>query len=138
MKSAKIVGVVFVIFGVLFAILGAAEGIVQLIEKDDCKYATAYIVKIDEKKTGDSEFPIEYTTYVELDANGNQVIAKLNTYNSSFYIGKEIEVYYFENDLQTVYENGSEVLFIITALSGTAFAVIGSLLIIKGKRSIQE
>ena len=138
MKSTKIVGVVFVIFGILFAILGAAEGIVRLMEKDDCKYATAHIVKIDEKKTGDSEFPIKYTTYVELYANGNQVIAKLNTYNSSFYIGKEIEVYYFENDLQTVYENGSEVLFIITALSGIAFAVIGSLLIIKGKRSIQE
>ena len=107
-------------------------------EKDDCKYATAYIVKIDEKKTGDPEFPIEHTTYVEFDINGNRITTKLNTYNSSFYIGKEIEVYYFENDLQTVYENGSEALFIVYALGGVVFAAIGLLLIIKNKRSMQE
>ena len=138
MKSAKIVGIIFVVFGILFAIVGTVAGIVRLIEKDDCKYATAHIIKIDEKKTGDPEFPIDHTTYVELDANGNRITAKLNTYNSSFYIGKEVEVYYFENDVQTVYENGSEVFFIIYALGGVVFATIGSLLIIKSKRSIQE
>ena len=138
MKSAKIVGIVFAVCGILFAIIGTVSGIVRLMEKDDCKYATAYIVKIDEKKTGDPEFPIEYTTYVEFDINGNRITTKLNTYNSSFYIGKEIEVYYFENDLQTVYENGSEALFIVYALGGVVFAAIGLLLIIKNKRSMQE
>ncbi|MBQ4121410.1 MAG: hypothetical protein IJD35_05280 [Clostridia bacterium] len=138
MKATKIVGIIFVVFGILFAILGTVAGIVRLIEKDDCKYATAQIIKIDEKKTGDPEFPIEHTTYVALDINGNQITAKLNTYNSSFYIGKEIDVYYFEYDLQTVYENGSEVFFLIYALGGIVFAAIGSLLIIKSKRSIQE
>ena len=133
MKSAKIVGIVFAVCGILFAIIGTVSGIVRLMEKDDCKYATAYIVKIDEKKTGDPEFPIEHTTYVEFDINGNRITTKLNTYNSSFYIGKEIEVYYFENDLQTVYENGSEALFIVYALGGVVFAAIGLLLIIKNK-----
>ena len=138
MKSAKIVGIVFVVFGILFAIIGTIAGIVHLMEKDDCKYATAYIVKIDEKKTGNPEFPIEYTTYVEFDINGKRITTKLNTYNSSFYIGKEIEVYYFENDLQTVYKNGSEAFFIIYPLVGVVFAAIGLLLIIKNKRSMQE
>jgi hypothetical protein len=137
-KSAKIVGIVFVVFGILFAIIGTIAGIVHLMEKDDCKYATAYIVKIDEKKTGNPEFPIEYTTYVEFDINGKRITTKLNTYNSSFYIGKEIEVYYFENDLQTVYKNGSEAFFIIYPLVGVVFAAIGLLLIIKNKRSMQE
>ena len=73
MKSAKIVGIVFAVCGILFAIIGTVSGIVRLMEKDDCKYATAYIVKIDEKKTGDPEFPIEHTTYVEFDINGIQV-----------------------------------------------------------------
>lgn len=50
MKSAKIVGIIFAVCGILFAILGTVAGIVHLMEKDDCKYATAYIVKIDEKK----------------------------------------------------------------------------------------
>ena len=138
MKSAKIIGIVFIVFGVLFAISGTVAGIVHLIEKDDCKYATAYIVKIDEKKTGDPEFPVEYTTHVEFDINGNRITANLNTYKSSFYIGKEIDVYYLENDLQTVYENGSEAFFIIFVLGGVVMAAIGSLLLIKGKRSIQE
>ena len=138
MKLAKIVGIAFVVCGILFAIIGTVAGIVHLIEKNDCEYATAYIVKIDEKKTGDPEFPIEHTTYVEFDINENRITAELNTYNSSFYIGKEIEVYYFENDLQTVYENGSEALFIIHTLGGVLFAAIGFLLIIKNKGSIQE
>ena len=138
MKSVKIVGIIFVVFGILFAIIGTVAGIIRLMEKDDSKYTTAYFVKIDEKKTVDPEFPIEHTTYVEFDINGNRIKTKLNTYNSSFYIGKEVEVYYFENDLQTVYENGSEALFIINALSGVVFAAIGLLLIIKNKHSMQE
>ena len=52
MKAAKIVGIIFVVFGTLFAILGTVAGIVRLIEKDDCKYATAQIIKIDEKDRG--------------------------------------------------------------------------------------
>ena len=46
MKSAKIVGIVFAVCGILFAIIGTVSGIVRLMEKDDCKYAAAYIVKI--------------------------------------------------------------------------------------------
>ena len=128
MKSAKIVGIIFAVCGILFAIIGTVSGIVHLMEKDDCKYATAYIVKIDEKKTGDPEFPVEYTTHVEFDINGNRITAKLNTYKSSFYIGKEIDVYYLENDLQTVYEVGSDANFIIFALVGVLFAILGAIL----------
>ena len=138
MKVAKVVGIFFLVFGLLFAILGSIKYIVAFKATDERIYATAHIVRIDEQKTGAPEFPIEHTTYVEFDINGNRIITKLNTYNSSFYIGKEIEVYYFENDLQTVYKNGIEALFIIYALGGVVFAAIGLLLIIKNKRSMQE
>ena len=91
MKSAKIVGIVFVVCGILFAIIGTVAGTVHLMEKDDCKYATAYIVKIDEKKTGDPEFPIEHTTYVEFDINGNQM-------NGFIPSSEEVDMYYVAYD----------------------------------------
>ena len=63
MKAAKIVGIIFLIIGLLFAFLGSIKYITSSIATDERIYATAHIVKIDERKTGDPEFPIEYTTF---------------------------------------------------------------------------
>lgn len=128
MKAAKIVGIVFLITGLLFAILGAIKYIVSSMATDERIYAAAHIVRIDERKTGDPEFPITYTTFVEFDVDGKNVTANLNTHNSSFKIGKQVDVYYFENDLQTVYEVGSDANFIIFALVGVLFAILGAIL----------
>ena len=135
MKSAKFVGIVFVVCGILFAIIGTVAGIVHLMEKDDCKYATAYIVKIDEKKTGDPEFPIEHTAFVEFETGSKKITAKLNTYNSSFTVGKQIDIYYFENDLQMVYEVESNAFYIIFASVGVLFAILGAILIFRKKHT---
>ena len=128
MKGAKIVGIVFLITGLLFAILGTIKYIASFMATDERIYATAYIIKIDERKTGDPEFPIEYTTFVEFEADGKNITANLNTHNSGFKIGKQVDVYYFENDLQTVYEVGSNANYIIFASVGLLFAILGATL----------
>ena len=108
MKAVKVVGIVFLMTGLIFAIIGSIKYIVEFNATDERIYATAHIVRIDERETGDPEFPTEYTTFVEFETDSKKITAKLNTYNSSFTVGKQIDVYYFENDLQTVYEVGSD------------------------------
>ena len=128
MKAAKIVGIVFLITGLLFAILGLIKYIASSMATDERIYATAHIVRIDERKTGDPEFPIEHTTFVEFETDGKKITAKLNTYNSSFKMGKQIDIYYFENDLQTVYEVGSDAFYIMFEVAGLLFAILGAIL----------
>ena len=133
MKVAKVVGIFFLVFGLLFAILGSIKYIVAFKATDERIYATAHIVRIDERETGDPEFPIEYTTFVEFETDSKKITATLNTYNSSFTVGKQIDVYYFENDLQTVYEVGSNAFYIIFALIGVLFAILGAILTFRKK-----
>ena len=128
MKAVKVVGIVFLMTGLMFAIIGSIKYVVEFNATDERVYATAHIVRIDEQKTGDPEFPTEYTTFVEFETDSKKITAKLNTYNSSFTVGKQIDVYYFENDLQTVYEVGSNAFYIIFALSGVLFAILGAIL----------
>ena len=128
MKGAKIVGIIFLMIGLLFAILGSIKYITSSIVTDERIYATAHVVKIDERKTGDPEFPIEYTTFVEFEVDGKNITANLNTHNSSFKIGKQVDVYYFKNDLQTVYEVGSNTNYFIFASVGLLFAILGAIL----------
>ena len=128
MKGAKIVGIVFIITGLLFAILGSINYIASSMATDERIYVTAHIVRIDERKTGDPEFPIEHTTIVEFEVDGKTITANLNTYRSSFKIGKQIDIYYLNTDLQTVYEVGSDVFYIIVASIGLLFAILGATL----------
>ena len=72
MKAAKVVGIFFLVFGLLFAILGSIKYIVAFKATDERIYATAHIVRIDEQKTGDPEFPIEYTTFVEFETDSKK------------------------------------------------------------------
>ena len=132
-NMAKIVGIVFVVVGMFFAAVGAIQYVVELSEKDERIYTTAEIVRIDERKTNDPDHPTDHTAYVELEVKGERITAKLNTYNSSFKIGKEIDVYYFENDTQTAYKKGSDIFFLIFSLAGIVFAIIGLVITVNAK-----
>lgn len=134
MRAAKVVGVIFLLMGLLFAIIGAIKYIISFTEADERIYATAYIVRIDERQTGDPEFPVKHTTYVELDVNGEKIIAKLNTYKSSFKIGQQIDIYYFENDIHMAYQNGSEHWLLLFPLVGMIAATLGAVLTFRNTR----
>ncbi len=120
--------------GILFAIFGTVKYGSSLAEQDDRIYTVAHIVRIEERPTKDPERPIEYTTYVELDVDGEKFVAKLNTYRSSFEIGKQIDVYYFEDNLQMIYEEGSDVFYVIFAAAGALFAALGAVLTFKASK----
>lgn len=128
MKIEKTIGILFIVTGLLFAILGTIECIIAFTEKDDYVYTTARIVRIDERETGDPEFPLEHTTYVKLEVDGEKITTELNTYNSSFEIGKQIDIYYLENDLQMVFEKGSNGFLVLFVIVGALFAILGAVL----------
>ncbi len=139
MKATKVIGVLFIVIGLVFTILGTFKYILTFTEKEERIYTTAHIVRIDERETGEPEFPIEHTTYVELEVNGDKIITKLNTYKSRFKIGTQIDIYYFENNLQMVYKEGSETFYIIFALIGVIFVTSGTILTFrKNKYSTQK
>ena len=131
MKAAKVVGAVFLVVGLLFAIIGSINYILTFTETDERIYTTARIVRIDERKTGDPKFPIEYTTYVEVEVDGEKIIAQLNTYNSSFKTEKQIDIYYFEDDFNVVYQKESEHFLVLFPLVGVIFAILGAVLVFR-------
>ena len=124
-EMAKIFGIALIVVGLLFAILGTIEYIATQEEAEDRIYTTANIVKIDMRRTSDPHDPVDCTTYVEIEVEGKTITAKLDTYKSSFEIGQQIDVYYFENDTQMIYQVGSDVFYIIFASAGLVFAAVG-------------
>lgn len=132
-NMAKIIGIAFVVVGMFFAAVGAIQYVVELTQKDERIYTTAEIVRIDERKTNDPDDPTDHTAYVEAEVKGEKITAKLNTYKSSFKVGKEIDIYYFENDPQTAYEKGSDIFFLIFSSVGIIFAIIGVVIVINAK-----
>ena len=134
MKSIRIVGVAFVIIGLLFAAIGCFACVKEQTEKDARIYTTARIVRIEERSTNDPDFSTEHTVYVALTVKGQEIEAKLNVYRSGLSLGDEVEVYYFENDLETVCEKGSDIFYLIFAVAGGAVFVIGALLLYREKK----
>lgn len=128
MKRMKAAGIIFIIVGLVFLIVGTIECITAFQKTEERIYTTATIVRIEEYETGDPEQPIRHETYVEFEIDGKKTESELNTYNSSFKKGKEIEIYYFNDDINFVYEKGSEFLLILFPIFGTAFIVLGALL----------
>ena len=137
MKRIKVVGIFFIIFGFFFAITGAMKFITALEEADERIYTTATIVRIKEYKTSDPDDPVRHDTYVEFTLDGKQTERKLNTYRTGFKPGKEIEIYYFDDEINTeekiVYEKGSENFLILFPIVGTAFAILGAFFVFNKK-----
>ena len=133
MKALKSVSLIFIIIGIFFAIFGTIKYITTFNEVGDRIYTTAIITRIDEYETGDSENPKVYKTYVCFNVDEEEVISELNTYSSKYYVGYELEVYYFENDLSLVYTKGSEHLLLLFPVLGTLFSTIGFIVLFNKK-----
>ena len=129
MKGFKIVGLIFFVLGIFFAIIGTVEYISVLNASENRVYTTATIVEIDEYLTNDPDNRKGYNVYVEYKVNDTTVKSKLNTYSSKYYVGIEVPIYYYENDMNMVYEKNSEHFLLLFPLVGILFSVIGVVLL---------
>ena len=129
MRALKGVGLFFTIIGIFFALVGTIKYILVLNDIENRIYTTATIVEIDEYLTGDPDNPKGYNVYVEFEVNDDTVRSELNTYSYKYYVGGEISIYYYENDMNMVYKENSEHLLFIIPLVGISFSVIGFVLL---------
>lgn len=56
MKATKIIGVLFIVIGLVFTILGTVKCITTFMGKEERIYTTSHIIRIDEQETGDLNF----------------------------------------------------------------------------------
>ena len=99
--------------------------------KEDRIYTTAVIVDIDSHYSSATE-DVSYIVYVSHEYGDQLVIGQLNSWDSTMHIGKELDVYFYEDDIHFLYEKGSEfIAAIVLMILGVAF-ITTSIFMIKG------
>lgn len=129
MKIIKGIGFFFTIIGIFFFIVGIAKLVEEFNKKDERIYTHAIISKIEEYDDNDLEDGLDYRVYVKFDVNNQTIISMLNTYSNTYQIGDEIEIYYYNDNKDLVYKEGSEKLLIIFPVVGSLVSILGILLI---------
>ena len=118
-------GIVFLVFGLVAFIVGCVFLYKGVSQKEDRIYTTAVIAGIDRDYGFDSE-DVEYIVYVTHEYDGQIVVGRLHSGNSTMYIGKEVEVYFYEDDIHYLYEEGTEFISAIASMIlGIAFFTTG-------------
>ena len=133
MRALKGVGLFLAIIGIFFALVGTIKYILVLNDIENRIYTTATIVEIDEYLTGDPDNPKGYNVYVQFEVDDDAVRSKLNTYSYKYYVGAEISIYYYENDMNIVYAENSEHLLLIFPLVGISLSILGFILFFNKK-----
>ncbi len=121
-------GLAFMIVGLLFATVGIYL-VAQDMDKDDGRiYTTATIIEIQEDVNfrGD-DFETDYTVFVVYSVDGEAVLAQLSDYASGYHEGKEIEIYYYLDDLTYVSIKRSPFMLIFPLFLGLIFVCVGAL-----------
>lgn len=117
------------IFFAIFTIAGIAiltGGIYLLLSqtvlnKKNKIETTATITDIIYKKDENSS----HIVYASHEVDGEEYESILSFYSSTFYIGKKIKAYYYENIPQKLYANGEKFTPYLMIILGSVFSVIG-------------
>lgn len=135
-KTEKIVFLLFLVLGLLFL----AIGIVICIKTFDYqgKVETTGIISQMVPYT-DSDGDTSYNVYVKYRVDGEEYNSKLSGYFSSYYVGKEIKIYYDKNNVNNISAKSLDMLMLLFPGFGLIFVCIGGIpLIIKSNKKKQE
>lgn len=131
MKNIKdyLVTIVLLSVGIIFLIIGIfINSEVFLIPEQDRVYTNAIITHIDIDH--DSNEDTTHEVYIKYSADGKEYESELNMYSSSYYEGKEIEVYYDKNNPSNVEtDEANNMLSIILIAIGGSFALISGIVL---------
>ena len=123
-KAIFFVVVLFIAVGLTFVVSGIYLGTQHKDIDDGRIHTTATIVDIQEEIEGRGHY--DYTVYVVYSVNGEEVLAQMSDYISSYYVGEELEIYYYLDDLSLVHSEKGRTTFSI------AFPVVGTISIVVG------
>ncbi len=80
---------------------------------------------------------IQYETYVSYYVDGRKYESKLNGGSSSYYAGKEIDIYYDEDEPSKIGQKSLDILLLLFPVTGMILTVIGGtglVLVVKRKK----
>ncbi len=125
MKTNKADSLIWIIFsgiGAVFLIIGIVLCI-HIFNYKNTRNTTGTITEISASRNGDGER--EYDVYVQYQADGREYESRLNYYSSGFYEGKEIEIYYDEENPHKIGVKSGDLLFLMFPGFGIVFFGIG-------------
>lgn len=118
----NLIWIIFTVIGIVFVLIG---GIICLnIFNYENKIETVGIItQISSYR--DSDGDINYEVYVSYNVNGKEYESRLNSYSSSFYEGKEINIYYDKDNPNNIGVKSLDLLFLIFPGLGLIFIILG-------------
>lgn len=124
MKENKVENLTWIIFAIIGAILVVIGFILfGSVFNYNNKIETAGIItRISLSRNSENESRRVYVSYV---AEGNEYESTLNGYSSSFYEGKEIEIYYDKDNPNKIGMKSLDLLILILPGIGLIFLIIG-------------
>lgn len=139
MKTNKIENLIWIFIcgiGLIFLIIGIVIS-VNLFNYENTVETTGVITEIASYR--DSDGDKNYDVYVSYEVNGQQYESEMNSYSSSFYEGKEIEIYYDKDNPNKIGMKSLDFIFLIFPGIGLLFFSIGGIaLLIKANKKKME
>lgn len=129
MKVLKTFFIIFLIVGLLFLGIGFLVFDFFDTNKGNEISTTAVITDMDSYRRGDGN--IYYDVFITYEINDEIYETKLNEYSSDYYVGKELEIYYKEDQPYDVHTKlPIEIALIICGIFSLIFILIGGIGII--------
>lgn len=122
-KTENLIWTIFFTLGVILFIVGSFVSF-QILKYSEDKVETKGIITkiiIHNRIEGDRT----YNVYVTYEANGKQYESRLNSYSTSFYEGKEIDIYYDKNNPHKIGNKSMDLLILIFPGISIIFVIIG-------------
>lgn len=134
-QSEKRIYITFIIVGFVLLIFGIILSSIVFSKKG--KVETIGIISRIVRSYGNDD-STEYNVFVTYEVEGKVYESKLDAYASSFYEGKEIPIYYMENNVQQIGSLSFNALILIFPGVGLIFFISGLIKILKDKRGMSK
>lgn len=124
MKENKVENLTWIIFAIIGAILVVIGFILfgSVFNYNNKIETTGIITRISLSRNSENESRRVYVSYV---VKGDEYESALNGYSSSFYEGKEVEIYYDKDNPNKIGMKSLDLLFLILPGIGLIFLIIG-------------
>ncbi len=109
------VGVIFIAFGIFISM--------DVLDKNNKIETTGVITDIETYR--DSDGDVQYRVYVKYEVNGRGYLEELGSYESSFYTGKEIDIYYYKDAPNRIGAKSTALIVLIFPMMGIISFSIG-------------
>ena len=133
-------GILFLVVGLILIILGSVFLHNEMDRsKEERIYTTATIVEIESEFYHGSSTDVRYIVHVAHIYNNEIVYGTLDTVESGMYVGQELEVYFYEDDVHFLHKEGGEYVGeILMFVLGTVCIAVGIFLICISRNNQQK